>query len=83
LQIIVRLRPEVTTRGCNWVATLGCSLPAEIIRPNDSRESPGITEILLEESRIVHKWGRDELRGMVVEFNRQLSALKMRFKESS
>lgn len=40
------------------------------------KENPGITEILLEESRIVHKWGRDELRAMVVELNKQLTILK-------
>lgn len=43
-------------------------------------EKPGITEILLEESRIVHKWSREELRGMVVEFNKQLVILKNKFK---
>lgn len=43
-------------------------------------EHPGITEILLEESRIVQHWSRDELKGMAVEFNRQLSMLKNKFK---
>ena len=31
-------------------------------------ENPGITEILLEESRIIHHWGREELRQMILEF---------------
>lgn len=43
-------------------------------------ESIGITEILLEESRIVHKWSREELKNMSVEFNKQLIVLKNKFK---
>lgn len=43
-------------------------------------ESPGITEILLEESRIVHKWSREELKNMAIEFNKQLVVLKNKFK---
>lgn len=39
-------------------------------------EHPGITEILLEESRIVHKWSRDELRGLITEFTQKLKILK-------
>lgn len=40
------------------------------------KEKPGITEILLEESHIVQKLDRDELRAMSVEFNKRLTVLK-------
>lgn len=39
-------------------------------------ENHGITEILLEESRIIQKWSREELRAMAIEFNQKLSILK-------
>lgn len=37
--------------------------------------APGITEILLEESRIIHHWSREELRGLILEFNQKLKLL--------
>lgn len=43
-------------------------------------ENPGITEILLEESRIVHKWDREELKAMAVDFNKRVLELKKKFK---
>lgn len=36
----------------------------------------GITEILLEESHIVHSWSRDELRGLITEFSNKIKKLK-------
>lgn len=39
-------------------------------------ENPGITEILLEESRIIHKWSREELKAMIVEFSQRIKQLK-------
>lgn len=39
-------------------------------------EMPGVTEILLEESRIVHKWSREELKQMILEFEQKLKQLK-------
>lgn len=39
-------------------------------------ENPGITEILLEESRIIHKWSREELKQMILEFEQKLKKLK-------
>lgn len=36
----------------------------------------GVTEILLEESRIIHKWSREELKQMVIEFEQKLKQLK-------
>jgi len=39
-------------------------------------EHPGITDILLEESRIVHRWNRDELRAMINEYTQKLKKLK-------
>ena len=39
-------------------------------------EHPGITEILLTESRIIHKWSREELRGLITEFTQKLKMLK-------
>lgn len=38
--------------------------------------APGITEILLEESKIVHHWGRDELKQMILDFEQKLKQLK-------
>jgi hypothetical protein len=38
-------------------------------------ENPGITEILLEESKIIHKWSRDELKQMILEFEQKLKTL--------
>lgn len=35
-------------------------------------EMPGVTEILLEESRIIHKWSREELRQMINEFTQKI-----------
>lgn len=39
-------------------------------------EHPGITEILLEESRIIHKWSREELKQMILEFEQKVKTLK-------
>lgn len=38
-------------------------------------ERPSITEILWEESRIVHKWSRDELQQMINEYTIKLKSL--------
>ncbi len=40
-------------------------------------ERPGVTEILLEESRIVHKWSREELRSMINEFTIKVKSLNI------
>jgi hypothetical protein len=39
-------------------------------------ENEGITEILLEESRIIHHWTRDELKQMILEFEQKIKQLK-------
>lgn len=39
-------------------------------------DHPGITEILLEESRIVYKWTRDELRSLISEYTQKIKTLK-------
>lgn len=39
-------------------------------------DNPGVTEILLEESRIIHKWSREELRQMIIEYEQKLKKLK-------
>lgn len=39
-------------------------------------ENPGITEILLEESRIIHKWSRQELLSMITDFTLKTKNLK-------
>ena len=49
---------------------------AAIFGQNLEKEKPGITEILLEESRIIMKWGRDELRAMISEFTEKIKNLK-------
>lgn len=41
------------------------------------QEHSGITEILLEESRIVHSWSREELRGMIYDFTQKVKSLKI------
>jgi hypothetical protein len=38
-------------------------------------EMPNVTEVLLEESRIVHRWGRDELKSMINEYTIKLKQL--------
>jgi Bacteriophage Lambda NinG protein len=48
---------------------------AAIFGQNLEKEMPGVTEILLEESRIVHRWGRDELRSLIIEFTQKLKTL--------
>src|SRR6267142_2425682 len=35
-------------------------------------ESPGITDILFEESRMVYKWSREELKSLIGEYSRKL-----------
>lgn len=37
---------------------------------------PGITEILLEESRIIHKWHRHELEAMIFDYSKRLKLLQ-------
>lgn len=39
-------------------------------------EHNGLPDILLEESRIIHKWSRDELRQMINEYTRKIKLLK-------
>lgn len=39
-------------------------------------DNPGITEILLEESRIVHHWSREELKAMILEFEQKIKVIK-------
>lgn len=39
-------------------------------------ESPGIVDILLEESRMVYKWSREELKSMISDFTKRLKHLK-------
>jgi NinG protein len=41
-------------------------------------EMPGVTEILLEESRIIVKWSREELRGMIADFTQKLKTLNLK-----
>jgi NinG protein len=38
-------------------------------------ESSGITDILLEESRMVYKWSKNELQSMISEFSKRLKQL--------
>lgn len=40
-------------------------------------DNPGITEILLEESHIIHRWSRDELKQMILEYERKVSSLNI------
>lgn len=38
-------------------------------------EMSGVTEILLTESRIIHKWSREELKSMILDFSNRLKQL--------
>lgn len=40
-------------------------------------DMPGVTEILLEESRIVYKWSRSELQALISEFTQKVKSLKV------
>lgn len=40
-------------------------------------EHLGITEILLEESHIIHSWSREELRGMIYDFTQKVKSLNI------
>lgn len=39
-------------------------------------ELPNVTEILLEESRIIHHWSRSELKQMIADFSNKINSLK-------
>lgn len=49
---------------------------AAIFGQNLEKEMPGVTEILLEESRIIYKYTRDELRSLIIEFTQKLRTLQ-------
>jgi len=40
------------------------------------KETPGITDILMEESRMVYKWSREELKSLIGEYSRKLKQLQ-------
>lgn len=40
------------------------------------KESPGLPDILLEESRTVYKWSREELKSLIGEYSRKLKLLQ-------
>ena len=39
-------------------------------------ENKGITDILIEESALIHKWSREELRQMIAEYSSKIDVLK-------
>lgn len=41
-------------------------------------ENGGITEILLEESKIIHHWTREELKQMILEYEGKVASLKIK-----
>lgn len=47
-----------------------------VYRPRLEAIHPGITDILEEESRLVHKWSRNELKAMLLDFTKRLQQLK-------
>lgn len=47
-----------------------------IYTQNLEKESPGITDILLEESRTPYKWSQYELKSMISEYSRKLKQLQ-------
>lgn len=49
---------------------------AAIFGQNLERNAPGITEILLGESRIITKWTRDELKALISEYTQRIKLLK-------
>lgn len=48
---------------------------AAIFGQNLEKELPGVTEILLEESRIIMKYSREELRSLISDFTQRLKLL--------
>lgn len=64
------IRPQCETCNCHKrgnIAEFGKRLEAEM---------PNVTEILLEESRIIYKYTRDELKQMIAEYSLKLKSLK-------
>lgn len=47
-----------------------------VYKKNLEKESPGITDILQEESRMVYKWSREELKSLIGEYSRKLKQLQ-------
>ena len=41
------------------------------------KDNPGVTEILLEESKIIYKWSRSELEQMISEYTQKVKSLKI------
>jgi hypothetical protein len=64
------LRPQCHT--CNRIKYGRVAVFAQ----NLEKENPGLPEILLEESRVVYKIGRDELRQIISEFTEKIQKLK-------
>lgn len=50
---------------------------AAIFGQNLEKELPNVTEILLEESRIVFKYSREELRSLISDFTSKIKTLKL------
>lgn len=46
------------------------------------KQTPGITEILIEESRLVHKPSREEIRSIIAEYAPRVKELKLKLKNN-
>lgn len=64
------IRPQCPTCNRSKYGT------ADAFADNLELEMPGVTDILLEESRIIYRFSRDELRGLIAEFTHKVKKLK-------
>lgn len=64
------LRPQCPTCNCIYhgrIAEYGKRLEEEM---------PGVTEVLFEESRIVHRWSKHAIKAMIIEYSQKIKQLK-------
>lgn len=63
---------RIQCQHCNRVKYGNLAIFGQRLEAN----SPGITEMLLGESRIVHKWSRHELEAMIHDYKQRIKTLK-------
>jgi len=51
----------------------------DIFAENLEEETPGIVDILTEESKMPHKWSRDELKEMLISIRSKLKLAELKF----
>jgi len=68
-------RPQDNTCNCLRDGNIGA------FSANLEKEKPGITDILIEEMRVVHKPTREEIRQIIAEYTPKVKAMKLAFKK--